>query len=70
MFFHAKGDTTGRVVTCCLLTALEVILEDGSDPFSHALAPYFLAFIVPSQHDLKGDQSPLLTLYVLELKMS
>lgn len=70
MFSQVKGDTTGRVVKCCLLTILDVILENGNDPSSNALATYLLVFIVPSQQGREGDQFPLVTLYVLELKIS
>lgn len=71
MFSQVNGDTTGRVVKCCLLTILDVILENGNDPSSNnALASYLRVFIVPSQQGLERDQFPLVTLYELELKMS
>lgn len=60
--YHWKG------VQSCPLTTLDVILENGSDPSSNALATYLLVFIVPSQQGLERDQFLPVTLYVLELK--
>lgn len=46
-YLRVKGDTTGRAVKCCLLTILDIILQDGNDPSSIALATYLHLFIVP-----------------------